>query len=189
MAQVSGADFDDDFADLRRRVEFEARGVGVGGEEDGEVTGVEMEGGVMRRGGEEGGVFFGEVRLGDGGAGWEWRPEDGFLAGLEDLDVNVGAVCLEDGRGTRFGLVGLGERVDVVVIYMVASVWQIGGEFLEELKCRAEPGGAGCVTRPLVEGIENHVGRCRRSGTEGQAGSAGNWRVALGCVIRYSSGR
>ena len=134
----SDPDLDDHFADRDRTAAFETGRVAVFGEENGKITRAEMDGGHLCRvgRGKETGVFSGVIRLGDFFERVERRPEDGLLAGLKKLDVNIPAVGLEYGlcRCLRPGGVALDERETVVAVNFVAADGFVCGKLFQKFQ-------------------------------------------------------
>ena len=111
--------------------------MGVFGKEDRELSGPQAQWRRDGGRGKEGEVFLAVVGLRLGEAG-ERRPEQRFPARLDELDINVVPVRLEFSLGDRLRRVGLHEREAIVASDGVASDWQVGGQAVEECKCRAE---------------------------------------------------
>ncbi len=113
----------------------------VGGKEYDELTGAEVVGCHVRRGGVEDDVLFRVVGLGHLRERGQRRPKHGLASGPDELDVNVLAVGLELGLADRLGGVALHQGETVVAVKVVTSGRLAGRQFFQKLEGGGKPRG------------------------------------------------
>ena len=142
----------------------------VGGEENREPAGGEPERRAVGRVGEEGDVLLRCVRLGDVRQCCQGRPENGFAAGLDELDIEVLLVRFKFAVGDGARGVGLDEGKTAVAIEFKSAERLVSGKCFEKAEREIEPGREMLVARPLRQGIENHAGHGSKQVRKTEAG-------------------